>query len=85
MTQLGGLDDYIEAQVHGVITLERDVEALVLDPCFRGSRTEREAAQLGVAIEWHEGRRLLVKELRQHPEFRGPGVLAVGERIADHG
>jgi len=31
------LDDYIEAQVHGVVDLTRDVEALVLDPCYRES------------------------------------------------
>ena len=29
------LDDYIEAQVHGPLLLAHDVEALVLDPCFR--------------------------------------------------
>jgi hypothetical protein len=30
------LDDYIEAHVHGVVDLTRDVEALVLDPGYRG-------------------------------------------------
>jgi hypothetical protein len=31
------LDDYIEAQVHGPVRLDADVEALVLDPSFRGT------------------------------------------------
>ena len=34
------LDDYIEAQVHGPVRLDRDVEAVVLDPSFRGTRVE---------------------------------------------
>ena len=29
------LDGYVEAQIHGPVLLERDVEALVLDPCYR--------------------------------------------------
>src|SRR3954454_10366564 len=31
------LDDYVEAQVHGPVLVARDVEALVLDPCYRGT------------------------------------------------
>lgn len=81
----GLLDDYIEAQVHGVVALDRDVEAIVLDPCYRDTHTETEAERLGVTVEWHEGRRLDVAELSRHPDFRGPGVLAVGERIAENG
>ena len=34
------LDDYVEAQVHGVIDLAGDVEAVVLDPCYRGTPVE---------------------------------------------
>ncbi|WP_396888574.1 DUF3626 domain-containing protein [Micromonospora craniellae] len=32
------LDDYVEAQVHGPVTLARDVRELVVDPSFRGRR-----------------------------------------------
>ena len=32
---LVNLDDYIEAHVHGPLRFATDVEALVLDPCFR--------------------------------------------------
>ncbi|MFJ8751842.1 DUF3626 domain-containing protein [Streptomyces sp. NPDC102441] len=37
------LDDYIEAQVHGPVRLDRHVEALVLDPCFQGTVVEKTA------------------------------------------
>ena len=32
------LDDCIEAHVHGLVRTDRDAEALVLDPCYRGTR-----------------------------------------------
>ncbi|HEX6871211.1 MAG TPA: DUF3626 domain-containing protein [Micromonosporaceae bacterium] len=79
------LDDYIEAQVHGVIDLARDVEALVLDPCYRDSEVERLARSLPCPIEWHEGFRLSVTELRRHPDYRGPEYVALGESLAVDG
>jgi Protein of unknown function (DUF3626) len=33
------LNDYIEAQVHGVLSLAADVDALVTDPAFAGTTT----------------------------------------------
>jgi hypothetical protein len=35
------IDDYIEAQIHGRLRLEDDVDAVVADPSFRGSETGR--------------------------------------------
>lgn len=64
------LDDYVEAQVHGPIAIDRDVEALVLDPCFRGTAVESDARRLGCPVEWHGGFRLSVAEIRRHPDFR---------------
>lgn len=81
----GLLDDYVEAHVHGVVDLSTDVEALVLDPCFRGTPVEHQARSTGLPLEWHEGRRLGVAELERHPEFRGPRVVAVGRRVARAG
>jgi Protein of unknown function (DUF3626) len=49
------LDDYVEEQVHGPVELERDAEALVLDPCFRGTEVEVQASELGCPVEWYEG------------------------------
>ena len=82
---LGMLDDYIEAHVHGVVRIDRDVEAIVLDPCYRGTTVEDHARRLGVPVEWHEGRRLAVTELARHPDYRGPHIVDVGRAIARHG
>lgn len=84
-TEGGQLDDYIEAHVHGILDLTRDVETLVLDPAFRDTTIEDDAATLGVPVEWHEGRQLTLAELDRHPDFRGPHIVAVGHRVAEHG
>ncbi|VXB92060.1 DUF3626 domain-containing protein [Nocardioides sp. AX2bis] len=81
----GRLDGYVEAQVHGPVLLDDDVEALVLDPCWRGTPTARQADLLGVPVEWHEGRRLSVEELARHPAYRGPRTVEVGLRVARDG
>ncbi|HEY1174691.1 MAG TPA: DUF3626 domain-containing protein, partial [Phytomonospora sp.] len=52
------LDDYVEAQVRGPVRLAEDVEAVVLDPVYRGTPVEEAAARLGCAVEWHGGFRL---------------------------
>ena len=79
------LDDYIEAQVHGRVALDRDMEALVLDPCYRGTAVEAAARRLPCPVEWHPGYRLSVEELRRHPDFRGPRYVELGARIAEDG
>ncbi|MBB6627372.1 DUF3626 domain-containing protein [Nocardioides sp. KIGAM211] len=84
-TEGGVLDDYVEAHVHGRVGLPDDLEALVLDPSFRGTPTEEHAGAIGVAVEWHEGRVLDVVTLGDHPHFRGPHVVAVGRRVAVDG
>jgi hypothetical protein len=76
------LDDYVEAQVHGTVRLDRDVEALVLDPSYRGSEVEAAARRLPCAVEWHGGFRLGVDELRRHPAYRGPEFVALGAAVA---
>lgn len=79
------LDGYIEAQVHGQVRLVDDVEALVLDPCYRGTSVEETASRLGVTIEWHEGRVLTVSALSSRPAYRGPEPLRIGAEIAVDG
>ena len=49
------LDDYIEAHVHGTVDIAGDVEALVLDPCYRATPVEDAARRLGCPVEWHGG------------------------------
>ncbi len=79
------LDDYVEAQVHGGLRLDRDVEAVVLDPCFRGTGVAEAAARLACAVEWHRGYALPVETLRAHPDYRGAAVVALGEALAVDG
>lgn len=79
------LDDYIEAQVHASVHLRGDVEALVLDPCYRGTAVEGAALRLGCPVEWHPGFRLGVEELRRHPDYRGQEYVDLGTRIAVDG
>ncbi|MER7521175.1 DUF3626 domain-containing protein [Streptomyces sp. NPDC126499] len=84
-TEADALDDYVEAQVHGPVEIARDVEALVLDPSFRGTEVEAAARALPCPVEWHEGFRLSVAELRRHPEYRGPEFVELGAEIAVDG
>jgi hypothetical protein len=79
------LDDYVEAQVHGALLLARDVEALVLDPCFQGTDVQRAADRLPCALEWHDGFRLGVDELQKHPHYRGAEYIELGISLAQDG
>jgi hypothetical protein len=79
------LDDYIEAHVHGPVRLDRDVEAVVLDPSFRGTPVQTAADRLPCAVEWHAGFALAVGELRRHPDYRGARYVELGARIAERG
>ncbi|MFI7013920.1 DUF3626 domain-containing protein [Streptomyces sp. NPDC050164] len=79
------LDDYIEAHVHGGVALARDVEALVLDACYRGTPVEAAARRLPCPVEWHPGYRLTVAGLRRHADYRGREYVELGARIARDG
>jgi hypothetical protein len=79
------LDDYIEAQVHGPLLVGRDVEAVVLDPSYRGTDIERSAEKMACPVEWHDGFRLGVDELQRHPDYRGPRYVELGLALARDG
>lgn len=79
------LDDYVEAQIHGPLRLDRHVEAVVLDPCYRGTEVEAAARELPCAVEWHSGFRLGVADLRRRPEYRGQEVVDLGAAVAVDG
>lgn len=79
------LDDYIEAHIHGTLRLDADVEALVLDPCYRGGALEAWARRYPCALEWHPGFRLDVATLRRHPGYRGGHIVELGAAIAQDG
>ncbi|WP_245154804.1 DUF3626 domain-containing protein [Nocardioides sp. 1609] len=73
------LDDYVEAQVHGGVSLRDDVEAVVLDPCFRGGPVEDAAERLGCTVEWHPGYRVLTAGLDE--VYRGPEPPALARAL----
>ncbi|WP_433545697.1 DUF3626 domain-containing protein [Streptomyces sp. CA-294286] len=77
------LDAYVEAQVHGPLSLAEDAEALVLDPSFDGTETGRLLAELaarsGTGVEWHAGFALRPQEV--DAEFRGPVMVPLAARI----
>jgi Protein of unknown function (DUF3626) len=81
------LDQYIEAQVHGEILLDADVDALVVDPAFAGTPTALVLAQLceryRVQLCWHHGFRLAVSEVPS--DFRGRTMPSLARRIAPSG
>ncbi len=71
--------------MHGSVLLDRDVEALVLDPSYRGTQIEAIAARPPCQVEWHPGFRLSVSELRRHPDYRGRRFVDLGAEIAVDG
>lgn len=79
------LNDYIEAQIHGGVVLARDVEAIVLDACYRGTPVETAARLLPCPVEWHPGYRLRVPQLRRHADYRGARYAELGARLAEDG
>jgi hypothetical protein len=68
------LDDYVEAQVHGGVDLRTDVEAVVLDPSFRGTDAGEllvaTAARHDLDVGWHAGFELAPEEFTD--EFVAP-------------
>ncbi|MBP1966702.1 hypothetical protein J2Z65_005962 [Paenibacillus aceris] len=78
------LNHYIEAQVHGDISLKEDVEVLVADPSFKGTQVGRTLEQIclqySIDLHWHMGFGLLVDEVPT--DFRGPSMPSLARRIA---
>lgn len=80
--KLDRLDDYVEAHVHGPLQIAEDVEAIVLDPCYRNTPVEDAALNLPCALEWHGGFRLPLDHLDDCQRYRG---IAAAEAIASMG
>lgn len=79
------LNRYIEAQVHGGVSVPDDVEAIVLDPSFDDEATLRLAEDAGLVIERHPGYRLGLETVEANPEYRGEEAVEVARRIAVDG
>ena len=78
------LDGYIEAQVHGGVSLETDVAAIVLDPSFRATSVEVDlsaaARRYGFSLMWHAGSEIHVNQVPD--DFRGPTMPALAREVA---
>jgi hypothetical protein len=78
------LDTGVEAQIHGPVILDRDVELLVADPAFAHTAVEQSLVKLadkyGFDLQWHCGFRLAVRDVPD--DFRGPAMPGIAERIA---
>lgn len=81
------LDSYVEAQVHGPVSLREDVESLVVDRSFHGTELEAVLTKLAVhydiELAWYDGYTAKVEELPA--EFRGYTIDRLAERIAPDG
>jgi hypothetical protein len=78
------LDSGVEAQIHGPVMLDRDVETLVADPAFMRTGVGQSLVELadkyGFDLQWHCGFRLAVQDVPD--DFRGPAMPKIAERIA---
>ncbi len=78
------LDGYVEAQVHGGVSLADDVSAVVLDPSFHGTLVERHittaADTYGLDVSWHAGSEIDVADVPA--DFRGPTMPALAAEVA---
>jgi len=73
------LDRYVEAHIHGGVSLSQHVEALVLDPCFEDSETHATARRLGCRIAFHSGYRLPTHNL--DPAYRGNDAVVLARSL----
>jgi len=80
------LNHYIEAQIHGDISLKEDVELLVADPSFKntyvGGILEQLCLKYSIELYWHRGFALMIDEVP--PDFRGPSMPSLAKRIGQN-
>ncbi|KON90128.1 hypothetical protein AF332_27225 [Sporosarcina globispora] len=80
------LNHYIEAQVHGDVSLTEDVEVLVADPSFKGTNIGRILENLcltySIKLYWHRGFALQTEEVPF--DFRGPSMPSLAKLIAQN-
>jgi len=81
------LNHYIEAQIHGDISLADDVEMLVADSSFKGTQVgsllEQLCLKYSIKLIWNIGPYLMVEEVPT--DFRGPTMPSLANRIAKNG
>lgn len=81
------LNHYIEAQIHGKIQLQEDVERLVVDPSFQNTPIGALLGQLcekfAIQLCWHRGFQLPVSGVPL--DFRGPTMPLLAQHVAING
>lgn len=81
------LDEYIEAQIHGDLSLQDDVDILVADPSYIhthiGRTLEEICRKYAIGLYWHRGFSLLAHEVPS--DFRGSAMPSLAMRIAREG
>lgn len=81
------LDDYLEAQVHGPLCLETDVDTLVVDGSFRGTSTgediEAIAQRFGFPLHWRPAFELALEDVPE--DFRGAMMPSLAQRVVPTG
>ena len=80
------LNHYIEAQVHGDISLKEDVEVLVADPSFKdtniGTTLEELCLKYSIELLWHRG--FVLQAVEVPSNFRGSAMPSLAARIAQN-
>ena len=84
-SRLDLLDRYVEAHIHGPVVLSRDIESLVLDPSFKGTRVQQQAERLPLKVEWHSGFEIDVKVIEDNPDYRGGNCVRLAKYLARDG
>ncbi|EGA68979.1 hypothetical protein VISI1226_06728 [Vibrio sinaloensis DSM 21326] len=79
------LDDYIEAHIHGKVSISEDVECLVLDPSYRDTEIETHALKLNLPIKWHQGFQLSLTTMQRFADYRGRKFVQLAEKLAENG
>ena len=81
------LDHYVEAQVHGDISLTNDVESLIADASFKGTEVGNALELLAnthdIKLCWRPAYRLAVESVPD--DFRGPNMVKLAKQIAIDG
>ncbi|MGL5667276.1 MAG: DUF3626 domain-containing protein, partial [Shewanella sp.] len=78
------LDHYIEAQIHGDVSLDEDIAMLVADPSFKGTEIGATLSKLcdryDIELQYHNGFSLHTAQIPS--DFRGPTMPSLASRIA---
>ena len=78
------LDHYIEAQIHGEVSLDDDIDMLVADPSFKqtqvGESLQALCDEYDIQLAWHGGYQLALDDVPS--DFRGANMPNVARAVA---